>query len=218
MISATPHTPKAPEAPDTVQLAFVRGISPSRWADRWNQVRSRRRLELVPAAQHFDTHPKDVDLALVRTMPGTFPEGSRSDPRVRHAVQMYEEAVALVVDVDHDLADVASIDVSDLDLIRLLDHPWHAASWPTAEPWADPEWMPKSINGALDIVATGLGGILMPLPLARHITDKKLHKIIEVTGDVEGTRVFAAWDISRDSDEIQELIGVLRGRTSRSSR
>lgn len=207
-----------PDDPNTVTLGFVRGIAPSRWADRWNRVRSRRRMQLVPMPEHFDADTDEVNLALTRAMPGQFPEGSRSDPRSRHAVQMYEEAVALVVDIDHDLAEFATLDLADLDLVRLLDHPWHDESWPAAEPWAEADWMPKSLLGALEIVATGLGGILMPLPLAKHITDKKLHRIIEVTGNIDGTRVFATWDIAFDGDEIQELIGVLRGRTSRSSR
>ena len=206
------------EQPDILQLAFVRGIAPSKWADRWNAVRSRRRLELMPVDAHFDATPAQADVTLVRAMPGAYPAGSRDGVRTRHAVQMYEEAVALVVDADHDLAHEVNLDAAELDLVRLLEHPWHDASWPAAEPWADLEWRPKSLGGALEIVATGLGGILMPLPLARHIQNKKLHRILEVTGDIDGTRVFATWSIDRDDDEIQELIGVLKGRTARSSR
>ena len=206
------------EAPDTLQLAFVRGIAPSRWADRWNSVRRRRRLELMPVDAHFDADPGGADVALVRAMPRDVPAGSREEPRTRHAVQMYEEAVALVVESDHDLADERAIDVADLDLVRLLDHPAHDASWPAPEPWADPAWKPASLTGALELAGTGLGGILMPLPLARHIGNKKLHRVIEVTGEITGTRVFATWRVERDDNEIQELIGVLRGRTSRSSR
>ena len=206
------------DEPDHLQLAFVRGIAPSRWADRWNSARWRRRMELVPVDRHFDADPDGVDVTLVRAMPHEFPTGTRDEARTRHAVQMYAEAVALVVDVDHDLADESAIDASDLDLVRLLDHPAHDSSWPAPEPWSDPEWKPKGLGGALELVATGLGGILMPLPLARHIGNKKMHRIVEVSGDIDGTRVFASWRIERDDDEIQELIGVLRGRTSRSSR
>lgn len=206
------------DAPDALTMGFVRGISPSRWADRWNAVRRRRRMNLVPVDAHFDAQPAGVDLTLVRAMPGAFPADSRDGSRSRHAVQLYEEAVALVVDADHDLSDVRTIDAVDLDLVRLLDHPAHDVAWPEPEPWKDPTWKPTSLPGALELVATGLGGILMPLPLARHIGKKREHKIVEITGEIAGTRVFATWDVKRDDDEIQELIGVLRGRSARSSR
>lgn len=203
---------------DTLKLGFVRGIAPSKWADRWNAARRRRRMELVPIEAHFDARPSGVDLTLVRAMPAEFPEDSRDGARSRHAVQLYEEAVALVIDADHDLSDVGTLDAGDLDLVRLLDHPAHDVSWPAPEPWKDPTWKPASLTGALELVATGLGGILMPLPLARHISAKREHRVIEVTGEIAGTRVFAAWDVQRDDTEIQELVGVLRGRSARSSR
>lgn len=210
--------PTEAEPRNTVTLGFVRGIAPSRWQTRWNEVRSRRRLDLVPLEQVGDVTNGETDMTLVRCQPGEFPAGSRTEPRTRHAVQLYEEAVALVVDTDHELAGEASIDVSDLDLVHLLDYEGHSAVWPTPQPWDDPSWRPTDPRAALELVATGIGTVLMPLPLARHMIAKKQHSIIEVTGEIDGTRVFATWNISRDDDEMQELMGVLRGRTARSSR
>lgn len=221
MSNETPQ--RAAEQPDeapanVVTLAFVRGISPSKWQQRWNEVRSRRRLELLPLEATADAPESTAEMTLVRVAPEAFPAGSRGDLRIRHAVQLYEEAVALVVEPEHELAGVASIEADELELVALIDHPDHDPTWPAAEPWKDPSWRPTSIQEALDLVATGVGSMLMPFPLARHLCSKKKHAIIEVTGDLPGSRVFATWLIERDSDELQELMGVLRGRTARSSR
>lgn len=201
-----------------LRLGFVRGVAPSRWQERWHRVRSRRRMELVPIPEVFDVRPDGVDVVLVRSFGGEFPAGSRGDHRDRHAVQLYEEQVALVVERDHELATESQIDADLLELVQLLDHPGHDPAWPAPAAWQDPSWRPDTVAGALDLVSTGLGGVLAPLPAARHLADKRYHRVIEVTGIDALPRVFAAWNIADDGNEIQELIGVLRGRTPRSSR
>lgn len=184
-------------------------------------------LELVPvsvpgegASAAKPSSDDLVDVMLERTAPGERPAGSTGEPRKRHAVRLYEEAVALVVSSDHELATERTVDPQSLPLFKLLAHPDHAASWPSPEPWRDPSWAPRDAQAALEVVATGAGGILISLPLARHLSEKRRHAVLPVEGDppLPGTEIWASWSVERDDPDIQQLIGIFRGRTPRSSR
>lgn len=204
-----------------IRLGFVRGVAPSKWAERWRRVVRNQALELVPVALDEVESARDrVDVLLERSAPGDLPPGSNADHRTRHALHLYDEAVALVVPAGHDLSDQSSIEVEELELVRLLDHPDHPPAWPAAEAWADPSWMPPDAFATLELVSTGLGGALLPLPLARHLVNKHEHVVIPIAAEaaLPGTRIWASWATERDADDVQRLIGVMRGRTARSSR
>ncbi len=206
-----------------LRLGFARGIAPSKWAARWEAAAPEHPLELVPLPLAFGSTPKhaaSVDVLLERVAPGRDPAGCSGPDRTRHALRLYTEAIALVVSTEHELADAGRIDVADLGLVRLLDHPDHAPEWPDPEPWADPAWKPAGAAAALDLVASGLGGILLPRPLARHLSRKREHVLVEIVGEpiLAGSSVWATWSVERDAPDVQQLVGVMRGRTARSSR
>lgn len=207
-----------------ILLGFTRGVAPSKWAARWSQAAPGHPLELVPFARPFG-RPADAeqDMLIERAAPGERPLGSdpADEQRSHHALRLYEEAVALVLPADHELAELTEIPLADLALVRLLDHPHHAPAWPAAEPWDDPSWMPRGLPAALELVATGIGGVLAPLPLARHLVGKREHAVLRVVpGDepLPGTTIWASWRVERDAADLQQLAGILRGRTARSSR
>lgn len=223
----TADNAEAPDVPDHLapalglRLGFVRGIAPTKWAKRYI-VATHTRLQLVPVAAAFSPRnldSPDYDMLLERTAPGVKPAGT-GEGGTRRSLRLYNEQIALVVSADHELAKDSEISAADLALVPLLDHPDHAPEWPTPEPWADPEWMPKNARAALELVATGVGSILLPLPLARHISSKKQHALLQVTGEgaPAGTTVWATWETAADSTDMQQLAGILRGRTARSSR
>ncbi|QIM15174.1 LysR family transcriptional regulator [Leucobacter insecticola] len=213
---------KAPGA--TLRLGFARGIAPSKWADRWGKVQPAIPLELVPLDLAFGgpKHPESCDVVIERAAPGQRPAGSSeaetSPLPSRHAIRLYTEAIALVVDLGHNLAKRESVTLQQLASVTLLDHPDHSPEWPAAEPWQDPAWMPKDAAAALELVAAGSGAILLPQPLARHITDKHQHAVLRVSAPLAGSTVWASWAVARDAADVQQLIGVMRGRTARSSR
>ncbi|WP_427870749.1 LysR substrate-binding domain-containing protein [Leucobacter luti] len=204
-------------------LGFARGIAPSKWANRWREATGSE-LVLSPVAVAFGggrgAAAAEADLMLERTRPGERPRGTEEPSRTRHALRLYEESIGLVVSADHDLAKRDSVTLSELELVTLLDHPDHAPDWPAAEAWADPAWMPADVAAALALVATGAGAILLPIPLARHLSSKKEHAILPITGEprLACTSVWATWALERDAADVQQLAGILRGRTARSSR
>jgi hypothetical protein len=72
-----------------------------------------------------------------------------------------------------------------------------------------------SIDGAL-LDDLELSAALLPGPVARDARQKNL-VIVPVTG-LEPSRIVCVWQPSRDADDVQDFIGVLRGRTGHSSR
>lgn len=212
-----------------IRLGFTRGVAPSKWADRWGRAVPERALELVPISQQFgrsgSEEARSCDMLIERAVPGERPLTHTPDGvRTHHAMLLYEEAIALVLPKDHELAKEAAIHIDDLSLVKLLDYPGHAPDWPAAEPWVDQSWEPRGLAAALELVATGLGGILVPLPLAQHVANKREHAILRVVGDspeslpLRGSTVWATWAAEHNSEDLQQLAGIMRGRTARSSR
>lgn len=212
----------APALPP-LRLGFVRGVAPNKWAERWARAVRGQQLELVPIAlAEVDVAHSKVDVLLERTAPGVAPPGADQNPRTRHAMRLYEESIALVVAADHELAERAEVALEDLALLPLLDHPDHHDGWPAVQRWKDSDWVPLDAEGTLELVATGMGGALMSLPLARQVCGKRIHAVIPVVHEgcalLPGTQVWATWSVERDADDVQRLMGVLRGRTAHSSR
>lgn len=221
------------EAP--LRLGFVRGTSPAKWAQRWTEARPDRVLEMfplgfdgLPARTPEGERPAPPDVTLERVRPGERPASTSPDtdakPRGerRLAVRLYTEAVALVVPADHELAETSAsgVDLDTIRLLPLLDHPDHAPQWPAAAPWEDSSWKPKHAAAAAELVATGAGVILLPLPLARHVARGREHAVLPLPAEAElpSTEIWASWPEHLDGDDIQQLIGIMRGRTARSSR
>lgn len=203
---------------DTFTLGFVRGVSPDKWVKRWHEVRERGPLLIEAVAREGDPQSNTATVTLVRVPEGSRPHGTDSRDRTRHAVALYTEKLALIVPKDHELAGETLVTKDDLELVELIDYEGYDERWPTPQPWLDASYRPKNLRGALDLVSTGLGLTLAPLPLARALSKKAEHRVIEVQAGLPSADIFAVWQVADDSDRVQELIGVLRGRGSRSSR
>lgn len=179
-------------------------------------------LELVQLDEPYVADPSDLaayDMVLERVRPGARPHLTTGLAK-RHAVRLYGEAVALIIAADHELASTPTIDRETLALVTLLEHLEHAAEWPAAEAWADESWRPQHTKQLLELVATGVSGALMPFPLARQMVRRGEHAVVTVADPdpLPETEIWASWAIERDAADVQELLGVLRGRTARSSR
>jgi DNA-binding transcriptional LysR family regulator len=210
----TPTTP-------SLRLGFVRGVAPSKWARRWAEAVPSVRLELVPLSLSGRPDPREapLDVVLERVLPGAGPSDAGPGTN-RHALRLYDESVALVVAVDHELAKQQTVDRDTLALITLLSHPDHSSAWPAAAHWEDTAWEPAHAEAAMELVGTGAGAILLPLPLARHLAGKRTHAVIPVFDEkpLVGTQIWATWSVERDAGDVQQLVGIMRGRTARSQR
>jgi DNA-binding transcriptional LysR family regulator len=179
------------------RVAFVPGVTPTKWFRIWSERQPDVAIEAVPvdtAEQRSVLDDDRADVVFAR-LP--------IDRDGLAAIPLYSELPVVVASTDHAIAalgDDESIDVAELDGERMLD----IAPGPTGGP------------DAFELVAAGVGLLLVPKSVAR------LHGRKDVTArpvaGVPETEVALAWREDRHSDLVDEFVGVVRGRTANSSR
>jgi DNA-binding transcriptional LysR family regulator len=188
------------------RVGFVTGATPDKWAGVWRERYPRERLELVPVAedeQEARLRSGEVDMALVR-LP--------VDREGLHLIPLYDEVPVVVASVEHFVAaadDVRLDDLVDEQLVRP-----HPSGW---TPDADQlDWPPMTERDAVETVAAGTGVVILPMSVAR-LYDRKdvVHRAVTALAP---TTVALAWLVDHDDDRTQRFVGVVRGRTERSSR
>ncbi|HET8961830.1 LysR family substrate-binding domain-containing protein [Nocardioides sp.] len=190
---------------EALRLGFVTGATPDKWARTW-RARRREPLELVPLEQEGQIQgirDGSLDLALVR-LP--------IDREGLHLIPLYDEQPVVVVGKDHLVTAAEEVTTHDLVDEQLVLP--HESGWsPEAEQLDFP---PMTLREAVEVVASGTGVLVVPMSVAR------LHHRRDVTfrpvTDLPTTKVGLAWLVDNDDPRIQEFIGIVRGRTERSSR
>lgn len=173
-------------------LAFVPGVTPAKWLRVWAERHPAEPVApmVVTVAEQVSVlHDALADLALVR-LP--------IDVTGLHVIPLYEELAVVVVPADHALTDLGAVELADLADETLLGLP------------------DLDERQLVEVVATGAGLAIMPQSLARLHARKDV-RAVPVT-DAPTTRVALAWRRDHDSPLIEDFIGVVRGRTARSSR
>lgn len=175
----------------SLRLDYVAGVSPAKWLRAWADRRPDLPLEaerVDEAVQCDRLRAGEADLAFVR-LP--------VDESGLHRVQLWEEVAVVVLPKDHPLAEADALDLADL------------ADEPRAPRQDDPAM-------TMELVAAGTGWAVLPHSLARLHARRDV-VAVPVT-DAAPTRIALVWRVERDDDDIQEFVGVVRGRTPRSSR
>ncbi|WP_129657714.1 LysR family transcriptional regulator substrate-binding protein [Rothia uropygialis] len=230
-----PHTPaptarEAPVGPPSegLTVGFVPGVMPGKWFARWDERFGRstplERLALGEGAGLRALVSGNAHMVLVRTE--TEPECL--DKTRFHAVHLYEEKPVVVMPVDHVLTIFDEVPLEELAEEFMLQEPEDIPEWAAVsnEKWnTSPRKLPsmRDTGDAVELVAAGLGLLIVPMSVARHHHRKDLtYRIVE---DMPRRSVALAWhkdvDGSRsDEDEnaLQEFVGITRGRKASSSR
>ena len=106
---------------------------------------------------------------------------------------------------------------TEVDLADLADEQLvlpHRSGWtPDVE---QRDWPAMSEREAVEVVASGGGIVLLPMSVARLLHRKDVAS--RPVSDLPPTRVALAWRVERDDEQTQAMVGVVRGRTGRSSR
>ncbi len=194
------HRPDSP-----FRLGFVTGATPDKWARTWRE-RRRDALELVPVdegQQERLLRDGAVDMCLVR-LP--------VDREGLHCIPLYDEVPVAVVGKEHVATVVEELTLADLDDEQLVLP--HRSGWKPSAPQLD--WPPMSVLEALEVVASGTGVAILPMSVARlhHRRDTAYRPV----ADLPATTVGLAWLVDNDDERVQALVGIVRGRTARSSR
>ncbi|MFI2487740.1 LysR substrate-binding domain-containing protein [Promicromonospora kroppenstedtii] len=219
----TPVEPGAPDGdPDAprFRLAYVPGATPGKWAGVW-----RERLPDVPL-DLVQVESADVLAALAAGDADAAIGRLPVDKDVFSAIPLYEETSVVCFSRDHLLAALADDEaVAAADIAQ--DPVWVPGDdvlftgrpVPGVVP-ADPDGNPLDrLPTTADVVATvaaNVGVAVLPMSLAR------LHRRKDVTyrplSDGPMAPVGLVWPIDRTTDLVEELIGIVRGRTVNSSR
>ena len=193
-------------APARFRVGFVTGATPDKWATAWRARFPHEPLDLVPveeAEQELLVRDGSVDMGLVR-LP--------VDRLGVHAIPLYDEVPVVVAGRDHLVAAADEVTLADLGEEQLVLP--HRSGWRPAVPQLD--WPPMTEREAVETVAAGTGVAIMPMSVAR------LHRRKDVVArpvvDLAPTTVALVWLVERDDDRTQRFVGVVRGRTARSSR
>ncbi|WP_042364751.1 LysR substrate-binding domain-containing protein [Streptacidiphilus neutrinimicus] len=199
-------------APSSFRLAYVPGVTPSKWARVWGERLPETPLDLV-LVQAGESEPAlragDADAGLVR-LP--------VDKDQLHAIPLYTETTVVVMPKDHRLAEAPEVPLAELAEELVLHPQDDVLGWPEQPPGEAAKERPRTTKDAVELVAAGVGVVLVPQSLARlhHRRDLTYRPVPE--GEAPQSQVALAWLRERDSELIEEMIGIVRGRTVNSSR
>ncbi|WP_433203132.1 LysR substrate-binding domain-containing protein [Dactylosporangium sp. CS-047395] len=191
----------------TFRLLVVPGIVIDRWRHIWAERRPAVPLELVQvtAAEAAGQLGETGDAALLR-LP--------VDKDKNHAIPLYSEQSVVLAHRDHALHAADELTMAELldlgePLLRPLDD---VLAWDTPASGDRPE----TTEQAVEWVAAEVGLLVAPQSLARlyHRRDVKYKPVV----DAPGSQVALAWPVDGHSELVEEMIGIVRGRTANSTR
>uniref|UniRef100_A0AAU2JZ32 LysR substrate-binding domain-containing protein n=1 Tax=Streptomyces sp. NBC_00049 TaxID=2903617 RepID=A0AAU2JZ32_9ACTN len=197
------------EVPHSFRLAYVPGVTPTKWVRIWN--------ERLP----------DVPLTLVAVSPaeafGVLRTGGADAGFVRlpvdrtdlSAIPLYTETTVVVIPKDHLVAAVEEVSTEDL-AEEIVLHPLDdTLDWEQL-PGLPAIERPETTADAIELVAAGVGVLVVPQSLARLHHRKDL-TYRPVSGAPE-SRIALSWPQDETTDLVEEFIGIVRGRTVNSTR
>ncbi|UPO76634.1 substrate-binding domain-containing protein [Arthrobacter sp. Helios] len=188
--------PPSGSAAPPLKIAYVPGVTPGKWISRWME----RRQRSLEAEQVDETavlarlESASADLVFLR-----IPEAGFQRPEGQHAIPLYLEQPVVAAPKDHPVAAFEEVELADLAGENLMEA---AELGGTAM--------------ALEVVASGAGLLILPMPVARIHSRRDI--ISRPVHGVEGTRIAVAWREDAEDPDIEEFIGIVRGRTANSSR
>ncbi|WNF26088.1 LysR family substrate-binding domain-containing protein [Streptomyces sp. C11-1] len=198
------------DIPSSFRLAYVPGVTPTKWVRVWRERLPGTPLELVQAtAAEAPELLADggADAGLVR-LP--------VDRNVLSAIPLYTETTVVVIPKDHvaTAAEELSLDeLADEIVLHPLDD---VLGWETL-PGRPAIERPATTADAIELVAAGVGVLLVPQSLARlhHRKDLTYRPVLEAPE----SRIALSWpEAEITPDLVEEFIGIVRGRTVNSTR
>jgi DNA-binding transcriptional LysR family regulator len=199
----------SPEVPPAFRLAYVPGVTPAKWVRVWQERLPAVPLDLVqvPAAEAPGLlRDRAADAGLVR-LP--------MDRTGLSAIPLYTETTVVVVPKDHLLTaaeETVLADLADETTLHPLDD---TLEWerPPGRPALE---RPATTGDAIELVAAGIGVLVVPQSLARlhHRRDLTYRPVT----DAPASRVALSWLEDETTDLVEHFIGIVRGRTVNSTR
>lgn len=206
----------AESTPDRLfSVAFVPGVTLAKWSKVWSERRPDLPLGFLPTPEQDQVrvlHDRAAEVSFVRL------PVDNSDLSV---IPLYREIPVVVLPKEHALADAESVTVADLAAEHLLQDPDLVPEWrDVAEEIRDGTRRPlpsiRDGDDAAELVAAGVGIVIVPQSVARLHSRKDV--VARPVTDVAESQIALAWLEENTTPDVEEFIGVVRGRTARSSR
>lgn len=183
-------------APRPLTVAYVPGVTPGKWITRWEERRlaELRSYQCEEDAVLAELSSGRADLGFLR-----FPAEGYVRPGGLNLIPLYEEQPVAVAAKEHPLAAFEELGLADLEGETLLDV--------------------AGMGGpamALEVAAAGSGVVILPMSVVR--LHSRRDTVARPVHGVPATRIGVAWLPERDGGDVEEFIGVVRGRTANSSR
>ncbi|MER6840914.1 LysR family substrate-binding domain-containing protein [Streptomyces platensis] len=197
------------EASPSFRLAYVPGVTPTKWVRIWNERLPDVPLTLIPV-------PAAEACAMLRD--GGADAGFLRLPVDRTdlaAIPLYTETTVVVVPKDHLITafdEVTAEDLADEIVLHPLDE---TLEW-ESRPGLPALERPATTADAIELVAAGVGLLVVPQSLARlhHRKDLTYRSV----SDAPASRVALSWPQEETTDLVEDFIGIVRGRTVNSTR
>lgn len=179
--------------PSVLTVGFVPGVTPGKWVSRWRDRHPGKPLETLEydaASQQSALRDGSVALGFVRL------------PVEREGlsvIPLYEEQPVVVAGKDHELSLFDEVPLDELEAENILDVLAHGGA-----------------KAAIELAAAGAGVVIVPMSIARLYARRDA--VYRPVLDVPATTIAVAWLAENTSEDIEEFIGIVRGRTERSSR
>ncbi|WP_128978845.1 LysR family transcriptional regulator substrate-binding protein [Streptomyces roseicoloratus] len=190
-------------------MAYVPGVTPGKWVRIWNERHPDVPLvltQVTAADAEAALREHGADAALLR-LP--------VDRTTFSAIPLYTETSVVVCPKDHLVAaanEVTVDDIADDIVLHPLDD---TLDWerPPGQPAFE---RPATTADAIELVAAGIGLLIVPQSLARlhHRKDLTYRTIT----DTPQSQVALSWPEEATTDLVEDFIGIVRGRTVNSSR
>jgi DNA-binding transcriptional LysR family regulator len=184
-------------------------VTPTKWVRIWNQRLPKVPLSLiqVPAAEAAAlVRDQGADAALLR-LP--------TDRTGLHAIPLYAETTVVVVPKDHVVTAVEEVTTEDLADELMLNPLDNTLDW-QHPPGRQADERPATTADAVELVAAGVGILVVPQSLARlhHRRDLTYRPLV----DAPESRVALSWPEDETTELMEQFIGIVRGRTVNSTR
>ncbi|PPF90022.1 LysR family transcriptional regulator [Subtercola sp. Z020] len=198
-------------------IAFAIGVTVTKWTRLWAERRPETPLAVFraePGEQVGVLHgdPTAADVSFVR-LP--------VDQSGLSVIPLYSEVQVVIVPKDHPASVFESVTVADLADEHLLQEPDDVPEWrDAAAEIGDGSRRPllgiRSLEDAVEQVAAGVGILIVPQSIARLHSRKDI--VYRPVTDVAETQIALAWLAENTTADIEEFVGIVRGRSAASSR
>ena len=190
-MSSSSHTPTSGHrgGERVFRIAAVPGVTLTKWTRAWAERYPDIPLEVVRSTEPSQLWAVREGLAEV-----AFVRSQEADAE-HSMITLYDELPVVVVPSGHPLGEVESVALADM---------------------AGENHLTGDASDAIELVAANIGIVIVPHSIARLNARKDV--VAVPVSDAPVTSVAVAWTAGSADARIDDFIGIVRGRTARSSR